>query len=76
MRNERFERPGQRIAGLFGRLMLLVLGVALSCVAGEAAIRWLYADSVVLFPATTRALATGSITSGAFDLVRRSCTEA
>jgi hypothetical protein len=50
MRNERFERPGQRIAGLFGRLMLLVLGVALSCVAGEAAIRWLYADSVVLFP--------------------------
>jgi hypothetical protein len=50
MRNDRFERPGQRIAGLLGSLMLLVLGVALSCVAGEAAIRWLYADSVVLFP--------------------------
>jgi hypothetical protein len=50
MRNERFKRPGQRIAAMLGSLMLLALGVALSCVAAEASIRWLYADSVVLFP--------------------------
>jgi hypothetical protein len=50
MRKDRFERRGQRIAGSLGSLTLLALGVALSCVAGEAAIRWLHADSVVLFP--------------------------
>jgi len=50
LKNHQLGRSTQNSGRLLANLALLAVITALSCAGGEATVRWLYADSVVLFP--------------------------